>query len=79
MLSGPENPSIPVSVTTKKETIKTPQKQIMIPTILPKKVFGKISPYPTEVRVIITFHIQLIMLPKSYPLASNNYLSNSLN
>jgi hypothetical protein len=47
--------------------MNTPQKAIMMPIILPAKVLGKISPYPTEVRVMITFHMQFMMFVKFYP------------
>ena len=54
------------TVKTKKEMMKKPQKQINTPMVLPKKVFGKMSPYPTLVNVMITFQIQLIMFEKFY-------------
>ena len=72
------NSSILVIVTTKKEIIRTPQKQIIVPTILPKLVFGKSSPYPADVKVIIMFHMALTKLLKFYPDTSVNMDSNNL-
>ena len=59
-----------VTVTTKNEIMRTPQKQITTPTSLPKNVFGKRSPYPADVKVIIMFHIELKKLLKFCSLAS---------
>ena len=56
--------------TTKKDMMRTPQKQIITPTIRPKNVLGKRSPYPAEVSVMIMFHIELLKLRKFCPEAS---------
>jgi len=67
-----------VTVTTTKEIIRTPQKQIKTPTIRPKNVLGKISPYPADVKVITAFQIAFWKLLKFCPEASESGLSNSL-
>ena len=59
--------SISAIVTTKNEIINMPKNIISVPIIRPKKVLGKISPYPQLTKVIMTFQTEFYILEKSWP------------